>query len=473
MDKGELKERVFDFTRRHELLPRGETVLVGVSGGPDSVCLLHILVTLRERLGIELHLVHLNHMLRGVESDADAEYVSQLATELGLAVTIERRDVRAFQTRHHLSLEEAAREVRYRFFSRVAQKVGARRLAVGHTQDDQVETILMQLVRGVGTHGLRGMSPITTRKWAQDAPPLTVVRPLLQVTREETEKYCRLSGSAVRSDSSNISPSHLRNRIRLEIMPLLRGCNRGIERPLIRASDIAASDIAFIDEQVRQVWDEVVEERERALVLNKAKIASLHPSLQGHLFRAVLERMLGSLKDVEWRHIESLSGALSLPPGKMLSLPHGLKLCVGYGELLLAQDPLALCPFPPMEGEHKLKVPGETIIPGWRVRTRVIPPPAVTGRGLEAHLDFALAGGELMVRRCREGDRFHPLGMERPKKLSRFMVDAKIPQGWRGRVPLVSNPKHIIWVVGWRIDDRVKVTPNTEKALHLKFERVP
>jgi tRNA(Ile)-lysidine synthase len=214
----------------------------------------------------------------------------------------------------------------------------------------------------------------------------------------------------------------------------------------------------------------MVSRRGRVLVLNKAKIASVHPALQRHLFREVLEHMLGSTKDVEWRHIESLRKALFLPPGKMLSLPRGLALYAGYGELLLAHDPMEACPLPPLCGEHRLQVPGETSLPGWIVKAAVVPHPDVVGKDLEAHLDLGLVGKELWVRGRREGDIFQPLGMAQPKKMQDFMVEARIPRSWRSRVPFVCNTEHIVWVVGWRIDDRVKVTQHTGEVLHIIFE---
>ena len=181
-----LPQRVLRFIRGHNLVRENELLMVGVSGGPDSVCLLHILAELRNTLGIELHIVHLNHMLRGSESDADADYVSALARKLEIPATIERREVKAHQKKYGLSLEEAAREVRYAFLSEVACSLGADAVAVGHTADDQIETILMHLVRGAGLAGLRGMRPLSTLS-SSDRNSLKIVRPLLEVRRAETE----------------------------------------------------------------------------------------------------------------------------------------------------------------------------------------------------------------------------------------------------------------------------------------------
>ncbi len=187
------------FIKTQQLAAPGERLLVAVSGGADSTCLLHLLAGLRERLDIALHIAHLDHCLRGEEGQADAQYVTKLAVSLGLPVTTARADVRAYQKEHRLSLEEAAREVRYRFLSQTAVKFGAGRIATGHTRDDQVETILMHLVRGTGTKGLTGLRPES--RLIIDGKGVTIIRPLLGVTRQETGDYCRGNGLEVRLDS--------------------------------------------------------------------------------------------------------------------------------------------------------------------------------------------------------------------------------------------------------------------------------
>ncbi|MFH1486014.1 MAG: tRNA lysidine(34) synthetase TilS, partial [Chloroflexota bacterium] len=222
------------FVRERELVPTGATVLVGVSGGPDSVCLLHLLSRLRDKQAVSLHVAHLNHLLRGTESDSDAQCVSRLARRMGIAATVASRDVKSYQLSHHCSLEEAAREVRYAFLAEVAGQVGASRVAVGHTLDDQVETILLHLIRGSGVAGLRGMHAAT--RWHSQATgaSLLLIRPLLMVSREETAEYCLGHGLSTCEDLSNRSASLLRNRVRSELLPLLRSFNSNIDTALLR-----------------------------------------------------------------------------------------------------------------------------------------------------------------------------------------------------------------------------------------------
>jgi len=515
MNKVKLESKVIDFIQLHSLIPRKETVVVGVSGGADSACLLHVLAKWRKGLGIKLHIAHLNHQLRGVESEADAEYVSNLAGSLGIPSTIDRQDVAAYRTERNCSIEEAARELRYAFLARVAGEVGAHRIAIGHTRDDQVETILMHILRGTGITGLCGLAPcspmaydsqgmsLPTSPLSLRASPLSlrakrsnllVIRPLLDITREETTSYCQEHQLDPRIDSSNLSPSFFRNRLRLHLLPLLRQYNPSVDQALLRLADIAKEDNAFIEQQASGLWDEVARQENNTIYLDKKQIAGLPIALQRHLLRAAVTKLAGDVRDIEASHIEAARSLLNKPASKRISLPHGFICHGGYNELVIASPPSVIasearqsqlppCPFPPLPGEFPLKVPGKTVFPGWNViasivRERVA---SLSSRGalstsertgqstFVAHFDLHKTGTELFVRQRRPGDRFQPLGMNMPKKLQEFMVDSKIPRSWRSHIPIVCSLQQIIWVVGWRIDDRVKTTEASKEILRLEF----
>jgi tRNA(Ile)-lysidine synthase len=509
MNKIRLESRVIDFIQRHGLISPEEVVVVGVSGGADSVCLLHVLAKWRKEPGIKLRVAHLNHQLRGVESEADAKYVSNLAGSLGIPITIDRQDVAAYRTERNCSIEEAARELRYGFLAKVAKEVGANRIAIGHTKDDQVETILMHILRGTGITGLCGLAPCspmahdrqgmlaTSRKRSN----LLVIRPLLDITREETMNYCQEHQLDPRIDSSNLSLSFYRNRLRLQLLPLLRQYNPSVDQALLRLADIAREDSAFIEQQASGLWDEVARQENNAIHLDKGQLANLPIALQRQLLRSAVIKLAGDTRDIEASHIEAVRSLLNKPVGKRISLPHGLVCQGGYDELVIAsiakQSQLpSSCPFPPLQGEIPLKVPGETVLPGWKVIASIAQvrmdkghrEPFATchserseespgGQGklrevISADFDLHKTGAELFVRERQPGDRFQPLGMNMPKKLQEFMVDAKIPLSWRGRVPIVCSPHYPIWVVGLRIDDRVKITEATKEILHIEFQRL-
>jgi tRNA(Ile)-lysidine synthase len=518
MNKAELESRVVDFIRRHRLLSPGGTVVVGVSGGADSVCLLHVLAKRQKALGISIHIAHLNHQLRGVESETDAKYVANLAGSLGIPVTIDTQDVAAYRINRNLSVEEAARELRYAFLARVAREVGANRIAVGHTRDDHVETILMHLLRGTGIAGLWGLAPCSpavydsqgmpfpaSRVSLGDSPPslragalsvakgqqdnLLIIRPLLDITREETASYCHEHGLDPRIDSSNRSLSFFRNRLRLQLLPLLRTYNPSIDQALLRLADIAREDEAFIEQEVSGLWDKVTQQDNNSIWLDRKQIASLPIALQRQLLRAAVIKLVGDARDIEATHIEAARSLLNKPVGKRVSLPRGFVCQGGYNEIIITstakQHHLPPSPFPPLAGQFPLRVPGRTFFPGWKVTATIVGErtDSLSLRGspsagkqawqsnLAADFDLHKTGSELFVRQRQPGDRFQPLGLDMPKKLQEFMVDVKIPRSWRGRIPVVCSPQQIIWVVGWRIDDRVKVSELSKEILHLEFIR--
>jgi len=479
-----LEQRVLDFIQRNRLLSAGEKLVVAVSGGADSVCLLHILFSLRERLNLRLHLAHLNHQLRGAESDADAEYVAELARKLGIPATIERREVKGYQKQKHLSLEEAAREVRYRFLADVAGATGASRAAVGHTRDDHIETILLHLIRGSGTRGMRGLQPVN--QWPSKGANLTVIRPLLEISHQEAEDYCHRHRISPHLDASNLSLSPLRNRIRQQLLPLLQGYNPGIAGALLRTARTAGDDIDFLDRETARMWRKIARQEGKTINLDKTGFDRLPSSLKRYLLRASAEKLLGSAKDIEMRHIDEMAALLDRPAGKSLSLPGGLIFTIGYDKYQLTRDIDELSPFPRIEGETKLDIPGQTQITGWRIEAAIEKPSPLKGKtegasapsekltppenNFTAYLDFSRSGDRLVVRAPKRGDRFQPLGMTGPKKLGEFMIDSRIPRPWRKDIPIVCSTRQIVWVVGWRIDDRVKVTENTRQLLRLEFK---
>lgn len=467
----QLGQRVLDFIQENKLVSGQHCLLVAVSGGPDSVCLLHILVELREELGIRLHIAHLNHQLRGAESEADAQYVSDLAHRLDIPASIEQRDVKAYQAQQHISLEEAAREVRYTFLAQVAKSIGVNRVAVGHTADDHIETILMHLIRGTGTRGLRGLQP--SSRWQSSGSSLTIIRPLLPVSRRETADYCHNHQLMPRIDASNLSLSPLRNRIRHQLLPLLESYNPRVAEALLRTARIAGDDLAFMDKETTRLWSKIAQKQGNTITLDKEGFLKLPPALKRYLLRRAIEDLLGNLKDIETRHIEEIMGALTKPAGKRLSLPGGLIFSIEYNRYLLGSDRAALSPYPILGGEFPLKLPGETALPAWRIEATIISREQMTEKDEDftAYFDRDKTGDKLLVRPRQPGDRFQPLGMNQPKKLGQFMIDAKIPSAWRQRIPLVCSPQHILWVVGWRIDERVKVTEETKQILRLKFKR--
>lgn len=483
-------ERVRTEIERNGLLARGETVVAGVSGGPDSLCLLHVLQRLSAEYALHLHVAHLNHQLRGAEADADAAFVAHTAQAWGLSVTVESVDVRALARSRKLAVEEAARQARYTFLARVAHSIAAQRIAVAHNADDQVETVLMHALRGSGLAGLRGMQPMSRLEGeaplAQpDASGLWLIRPLLGVPRSEIEAYCQAQGLQPRFDHSNLDTTYYRNRLRHELLPFLETFNPGIREVILRSASILTAEHDYLRQQTELAWNQVVRaEGPQIITCSLPDWRAMPLALQRSIVREAIHRLRRSLRNINWIHVEDAVHVLqSGTTGTRATLPGGLEALLSYDEFVLAdadyQPPLP--DQPTLSGEElPLRIPGSTSLPGsaWRLRARVISLCDIEDETLrpaspwQVYLDYDTTGKHLVLRTRHPGDRFWPLGLGgQPTTLNAFMTNAKLPRAWRDCIPLLASPGQICWVAGWRIDERVKVTHETSRVLELTFEK--
>ena len=446
-------------------------IVVAVSGGPDSMALLLLLAQLGDARGLTLQVAHLDHGLRGSSAQSDARFVEETARGLGLSCTLGTEDVMSYRTARGLSLEEAARDVRYTFLSRVAAERGARAVALGHTSDDQAETILMHILRGSGLTGLAGMSPISYRTSHGRDEGVALLRPLLDATRSETAAYCLWKGVTPREDETNRSLGFARNRTRLELFPFLENYNPRIREALLRLGSSAALDQDYMLREAQRALDVLVTSDDNAVRIEREGFSSLHAAQKRGLLRLIYQSITGSTEGLEHSHIESMVGASGAGSGKSVDLPGNLVFSVGYESLILTARGKTDPDSHTFEGEYALSIPGDTRVPGWTVATRLVQRaegPMDVGP-YSALLDAERAGGGLYVRGRRPGDAFTPLGMSGSRKLQDFMVDSKIPAASRDSVPLVASERGIAWVVGHRIADWAKVREETREVLEISF----
>ncbi len=476
---GDLLLRVRRYVREHALLAPGDSVLVGVSGGPDSVALLHLLARLADTMALRLHVAHLHHGLRGADADADAAFVARFAAELGLPCTVERADVATLAEAHHQTLEEAARHARYAFLARTARRVGATVIAVGHNADDQAETVLMHLLRGTGLAGLRGMLPATSLH--ADTSPLRLIRPLLSVSRAEIEAYCAAHHLATRLDRSNLDTTFLRNRIRHEVLPYLQSLAPRLSRRLGNLAQTVQADYDLLQAVTSDAWEELQREASpRALSFDLAGWRRQHLAIRRALVRRAVQRLCGSPRDLSFDHVEqAVHIAQHGGTGAEAVLPHGVRLVVGYTTLLIGRSPLPLPPERPWLPEGTtLPVPLPGHLPlenGWTLHVHLLGEwdMAAVERNpdpLSAWLDVAALTGEVRLRTRRAGDRFRPQGMGGVAvRLSDFLINAKIPRSWRDHLPLLEAGGEILWVVGVRQSERGLVGPRTRQVAYLRW----
>ena len=477
-----VEARVKAALERAGYVGRGNLLVVALSGGPDSMALLHSLLSLRDSAGLRLHVAHLNHNFRD-EAEEDARFASAVANQLGLPVTVEKADPLAYQRKTGLSsFEAAAREVRYGFLARVAERNGAVALATGHTADDLAETVLMHIIRGSGIHGLRGMEEVSTWRSREGDRKAVLLRPLLDVMKSETAAYCRQRGIAFREDPGNRLMRFTRNRVRHELLPTLESYNPRIKDALVRLAHSSALNVDYLEGEVANIWPTVAEQRDHSIALDSGVLASLHPLLRRMMLRKAYQQLMGDTRRLEEVHLKAMEDFATGPPGRGMDLPRGLHLCTGYGRLIFRRGVEAANPFPPLEGEHQLSLPTSenevvTEIPGWRISARLVPSSeAQVADPFMAGLSLGAIGGSLRIRTRRPGDRFQPFGMDREKKLQDFYVNEKIPRACRARIPLVVSERGIAWVVGHRIAHWARVKERDggadNMALWIKFEEV-
>ncbi len=489
----DLKVRVQAHIQQHGLFTPGDAVIVGVSGGADSLCLLHLLRNLAPALGIRLHVAHLNHGLRGAEADADAAFVATLAAEWGVPYTVGRADVAALATAPGVSLEEAARHARYRFLAGVAHQADASVIAVGHNADDQAETVLMHFLRGSGVAGLRGMLPRTSlgdyRLGEQiagllrvSASPLLLVRPLLATPRADIEAYCTEHGLAPRFDRSNEDTTFYRNRLRHELLPLLATYNPNIRSILAHTAEALAGDYEVLRAQTEAAWAAIVRPADPAEVrFDLARWRQLPLGLQRATVRAAVARLRWSLRDIGWEHVEAaVQLARRGVTGQSATLPAGLALALSYGVLRVAEAGATWpADVPQVAGPVALPVEGAVDLGGgWRVTVRRVPRAslpadfAANPDPWAAWLDADAVGSVLHLRPRAPGDRFCPQGMGGHEvRVNEFMINAKTPRAARAGWPLLIGQRGIAWLPGMRVDARAAIGPATRWVWHVVFAR--
>lgn len=451
---------------RNNLILAGDKVVVAVSGGPDSMAMLHILIELSSLFDIKLHLAHLDHQFRGIQSQKDAEFVGSHAEKLGLPITIESIDVPSFARESAFSAQAAAREIRYQFLFKVARVVGGTKIALGHTYNDQAETILARLLRGAGSRGLSGI-PLFGRD--------ILIRPLLSISRDEIIDYLNRSKIPFLNDPSNEKPIYLRNRIRHELLPLLaERYSPGVYDILNREAEILSRENEFLCQYSSGILDSITRERsEKRLELDTGLFSRLHTAIKRRVVLEAVYRVKGDINNINFVQInEALRIMDNGRTGAIIMLPGQIRIRRGYDRITVTglMDP------DKTEWDLTIPMPGRVSLPllSMDIETSIMDGPYIYREGNDRGASFDLEGlsTPLIVRNRRKGDAIYPLGMGgKKKKLHDIFIDMKIPVEERGRIPLLVSPEGILWIMGVRQDDRFKVKGDTKRTLLVKIER--
>lgn len=475
---------------KHHMVRSGSHVLVGLSGGADSVCLFFLLKELSKEMGFQLSAVHVNHMLRGKSADSDSRFVEELSKKMGIPCYCTRVPVGEMAKRDKMSLEEAGRKARYQVFFNTAKEIGADTIALAHHQNDQSETMLFHLARGCGISGLRGIRPV--RKG-----DIAIIRPLLCVERKEIEAYLGENHIAYVNDETNQENVFSRNKIRNRLIPFMEQelCEQTVAH-MAQTAELLGEAEDFLLEMTGQAFERTVikdGEKERFIISLK-EFQKEHPYLKGAILKDALERLAGANKDLEKIHVDKLLELCSMSVGKRISLPYGITAVKGYKELVLEKEmcgggtvwnrekeygkgqpetvPISF--LPPGEGE-RLEIPlrdnayliarvlsrEEFILGDCKGKKGEVPIKPYT-----KWFDCDKIKGYVTIRFRETGDYFY-LNETDKKKLKAFFIHEKVPREKRDSIYLISEGSHILWITGYRISHYYKVEEDTKRILEI------
>ncbi len=452
--------KVLNTIEKYNLLEKGDRVVVALSGGPDSTALLAVLSAIAPKLHLTLTVAHFNHGLRGKESDEDEEFSRELAKRFGLAFCAGKMDQK--DDRRGVSPEDYYRRQRYGFLKQVAADNKARKIALGHNLQDQAETVLLNLLRGSGLDGLKGILP------KRDG---NIVRPLIEISRQEIISYLNKAGISYRRDSSNEGTIFLRNRIRTELIPYLKKYNPKIGDTLAQTAEILRNEDEFIRQHVMEALESPFVQKEADRVLLKTDfINKLPQAIRWRLFKTILEDFSPDKNGFSFVHVKSLDNlSQNCESGKRIVLPLGIEARREYNNLILEnRNPSPI----ETEYEYRVSIPGNIYIRERNINVRFVLEKNENinfSNHNKVYLDLDKIKRPLILRNRRNGDWFVPLGMQGRQKIKDFFIDRKIPGGLRNEMMLMVDGISVIFIENSHLDDRVKITPETRNVLVMEF----
>lgn len=462
-----IRETFYNTIKKHNLICPNDVLLVGISGGPDSVCLLHLLSSISKELNLTLFAIHINHNLRGKESELDKEYVYNFCKQLNIPLFIREFDIKSLSLQSKCSIEETARKVRYDEFSSLAIKINASKIVVAHNKNDQCETLLLNLIRGTGLDGLTGMNYMRNN----------IIRPLLDIDRTEIELYCNINSLNPRIDSSNLESIYTRNKIRLDLIPHInKNFNININNNLFKLSLLLKDEQDFIENFSFEVYKKCLCEKNiESLSLNVLLLLSNHIAVIKRVLRLALKDLKGNLTNITNIHIEKIY--LLIKDGRTSSeihLPSNIYVKKSYDRVIFSLYK-TMDIFKPFYS--KISIPGTTTVENFGKIESVIQNTAsnveifkeIKYNSLVQFFDYSKIKNVLTLRTRQEGDFIKPLKSKGTKKLKKYFIDEKIPLEKRNKLPLVADGSEIIWIIGYKINDNFKVTENTKEVLKLIY----
>jgi tRNA(Ile)-lysidine synthase len=448
-----------EFVLQHQLIEQEDRLILAVSGGLDSMVMLDAISTLRRDFNLSLIVAHFNHQLRGHESEADEAFVRTAAKRLEIECYVEHANTHTAAEAARTSIQETARNLRYAFFAKLRSSLGFHKIATAHHADDNAETVLFNLVRGTGVHGLSGI-PIRR-------PDISVIRPMMFATRDEIRDVAKKKEIAYRTDSSNLSKDYTRNYIRHEIAPRIReNINPNLTLTLRRSSELFHHLDEFLQQQATALEREViVRSSGKETVFNRDVLLRQHVFMQEYLLFLAVRRH--TRLETDFGTIRAMMSICRNETGSSTTVAKDIVFFRDRDHVLLRQLPpatpfrYALDPGKAYEFEH------------FRFQTSEAAEALFTGDPLVEFVDADRVGASLILRSWVDGDTFVPFGMKNSKKLSDFFVERKVPLFEKMTIPLLVADEGIVWVCGMRLDDRFRISPSTKRILKLEYARRP
>ena len=468
-----LRTQIRKTIKKKRLIEKGDRVLVCVSGGPDSMALLHLLMGYSKEWGIDLTVAHLDHMIRGGQSKKDADFVRNFCEKNRIDIICEKVDVKRHARSSKSSLEEVARDIRYGFYQTAAFKSKANKIATGHTLDDQAETVLMRLIKGAGSRGLSGMP------YKRLLGNIWVIRPLLDVRRRDIEIYLKKNRISSRADASNLQTKYLRNRIRHVLMPLLeKKFNPNIKQNLCFLAETLSGEFDYMNNIARNKFKALSAIEKDSIAIKTKSLGRQHVSLQRLIIRNAIERLKGNLRKISYRHWEAIEAMLSDSGTARLSLPGRISVTRKKGHIILSTGTTGQSHAKRSKKTGLLDIPGELNMPelGIKVRAELVGKIPIFHRGKKRkkveYINGDAVTSPLRVRTWRNGDKIRPLGMRGYKKMHDIFVDEKIDICERSKIPIVFSGQRMVWAGGVKLSDDFKVRGRSKKTIRLSLHKI-
>lgn len=459
--------KVEETINEYKMFEKDDLVIVALSGGPDSVALLHMLYTLKGKLKIEIVAAHVNHCLRGKDSDQDEECVKHLCEKYDIPLYSQRIDIHNIIKNSKISCEMAGREARYGYFQKLKKKISGNKIALAHHANDQAETILMRLIRGSGIEGVTGIKPIRDKIF---------VRPLININRMHIENYCEINNLDFRIDKSNYENIYSRNKIRLELIPYIEeNFNKDITNTINRFADIMKVDNDYLETIALESMVKYCSKKNEGINISKEAFNE-HGAVLSRILRNSIKTIKGNLTNIEKKHIDDILDIQKKGTGKILDLPDNLKVINNYKDIVIKKKCKENNIIDYKSIEYKLNIQEKNHI---EIENFTVKMQFLDGKHKEKilrknkfikYFDYDKLNNDIILRYRRNGDRFFPLGMKGRKKIKDYFMDLKIPQDERSKIPMICFGDSIAWVIGYGISEKYRIKDTTKTILQIIIE---